>query len=93
MAWRCEVNANRMSTTTVRKLFRRQPAHTPEEIGARLLTLARKPHAKAKKGKGLRADETLYLAEKLGSHATRLRTPPSLDSAPAGSVFPNIQGE
>ena len=82
-----------MGTMTIRKLFRRRPAHTPEEIGARLAAIAFRMKRNVAKGKGLTVDEARQIASKLETYAARLQAPVSLHDVPADPAFPIIQGK
>ena len=82
-----------MATMTVRKLFKMRPARTPEDIGARLATIARRMRRHVDKGCGLDVDEARQIAKKLENYAARLRVPVKLHDVPEDPPFPIIQGK
>ena len=82
-----------MGTMTVRKLFKMRPARTPEDIGARLATIARRMRRNVDKGRGLDVDEARQIAKKLEHYAARLRAPVKLHDVPDDPPFPIIQGK
>ena len=82
-----------MGTMTVRKLFRMRPARTPEDIGARLSTIARRMRRNVDKGQGLDAEETRQIAKKLEAYAARLSAPVKIHDVPEDPPFPIIQGK
>jgi uncharacterized membrane-anchored protein len=82
-----------MGTLTVRKLFKMRAARTPEEIAARLATLARRLQRSVSKGKGIDVEEAQQIAKKLATYATRLQAPVNLHDVPADPPFPIIQGK
>jgi len=81
-----------MGTKTVQMLFRTKPARTPEDIGARLATIAKRIQRNLKDGKGINVDDARFLAEKLARYSARLRAPAKIRSTPDDPAFPNIQG-